>query len=63
VFWCGCSINLTKASRFLKLKLLVYSAKKCGAEVLPYLTSGWGEVVITELKLEYLYGLVIETSG
>jgi hypothetical protein len=28
-----------------------------------YLTTGWGEVVITELRLEYLYGPEPAVSG
>ena len=33
------------------------------AEVLSYLTTGWGQNTISDLKLEYLYGSEAETSA
>jgi len=33
------------------------------AEVFSYLTAGWGQETISDLKLEYLYGLEAEGSG
>ena len=33
------------------------------AEVLSYLTDGWGQDAISDLKLEYLYGPEPEVSG
>ena len=33
------------------------------SEVLSHLTAGWGEGVISELRLEYLYGPEPEVSG
>ena len=33
------------------------------AEVLSYLTTGWGQDTISDLKLEYLYGPEPEVSG
>jgi len=33
------------------------------AEVLSYLTDGWGQDAISDLKLEYLYRAETEVSG